>query len=428
MPMLSTIGAGSAKSFGFTIGSAGYWLGGITETTFEHDYPNHSANLGISVDISADGLYVVAGADDDDTGLTNAGSVYIFNKSGGSWSRQTIVYSNPRATYDGFGDNVAIDGAGNRFVASAGDQGTSVVGAAYVFTRSGSTWTQEAILTPGDPQSQMGFGEIRGSLDINSDDGSYIIVGAQLWDSGSTLSVGKFYVFKRSGTTWTQQYANVSQGFTATASGFFGCFTALNSDATYALIGARGAGGANQVTDCGLAFIWTRSGTSWSQQAILYPSDAVTGDSFGHAGGINSDGTYIVVGARNKDSGAGAAYVFTRSGSSWTQQAKITKSGSTQFGETAAINADATLIAIGEDATSNRGAVHIYARQGSSWNYIRTLTQPANDPDSDLNNNNYGLAINFDEKGQQLVIGAPLTDYPSLGYNNAGSIYIVEST
>ena len=155
-----------------------------------------------------------------------------------------------------------------------------------------------------------------------------LLLGANLEDTGGS-NAGAAYVFTRSGSTWTQQQILVSSDLQA--SDQFGASVSINSDATYAIVSAKAedGGAGNPIADAGAAYIFTRSGSTWTEQAILRASDAQASDSFGIIVSINSDATYAIVGASGEDGGAGdpnsqagAAYIFERSGSTWTQVRK----------------------------------------------------------------------------------------------------------
>jgi hypothetical protein len=114
---------------------------------------------------------------------------------------------------------------------------------------------------------------------------------------------GSAYVFTRTGTTWTQQAKLVASD--GIAPDFFGCDVSLDGDTT--LIGAFWGDGI--VTDSGSAYVYTRSGTSWTQQAKLFASDGEGYDRFGSS--VSLSGDSVLIGAFGDDSFKGSAYVFT---------------------------------------------------------------------------------------------------------------------
>ena len=146
---------------------------------------------------------------DRDEGATDAGAAYVFTGSGSTWTQQAKIQASDKQASDNFGYSVSIDGDTIAVGAIYEDTGGSNAGAAYVFTGSGSTWTQQAKLMASDKAADDYFGR---SVSI---DGDYVIVGATLEDTGGS-NAGAAYIYSRSGSTWTEikkiQASNVSAG------------------------------------------------------------------------------------------------------------------------------------------------------------------------------------------------------------------------
>jgi hypothetical protein len=300
--------------------------------------------------------------------------------------------------------------------------GGSFSGAAYVFIRSGTSWSQQAKLVASNPSAYDKFG-YAASI---SGDGSYAIVGADGEDTTASGS-GAAYVYVRSGTSWSQQ--QMLKATDAGANHNFGHSTYMSTDGTYAIIGAYD--GDNTAGNyLGKAYIFTRSGSTWSQQAKLTASDAAAGDKFGYTVAINDDGTYAIVGTPYQDTGgsdAGAAYIYVRSGTSWTQQAKIQSSdiqASDNFGYTVSISGDGSHVMVGaekEDTTGNdAGSAYIFKRSGSSWSQIKKL-QAADAAADDKFGHSVSIASS---DGTYSIVGANGED---AGGSNAGAAYIFEA-
>ena len=154
-------------------------------------------NFGVSVAISGD--YALVGATGDDIGANaDQGSAYVFIRSGSSWIQQAKLTATDGAANDLFGVSVAISGD-YALVGAYGDAigANSQQGSAYVFVRSGSSWTQQAKLTAADGAAFDYFGI---SVAISGD---YALVGAYLDDIGANIQQGSAYVFKRTGTSWS---------------------------------------------------------------------------------------------------------------------------------------------------------------------------------------------------------------------------------
>jgi len=151
-----------------------------------------SDQFGWSVAISSDGNTAIVGANLDNAPSTNSGSAYIFTRSGSTWTQQQKITASDGAVNDQFGASVAISSDGNTAIVGAylDDAPSSNSGSAYIFTRSGSTWTQQQKLTASDGADSDQFGL---SVAISSD-GNTAIVGAFRDDAPSSDS-GSVYIF-----------------------------------------------------------------------------------------------------------------------------------------------------------------------------------------------------------------------------------------
>ena len=319
-------------------------------------------HFGYGVDISEDGNTAIVGSWNEDTTASNAGSAYIFTRSGTSWSQQAKIQHSGASQYDNFGNSVSITNDGNMAIIGARgytDQVNSISpGCAFIFTRSGTSWSQQAQLLPSNPTSDDEFGW---SVSISKSDGNTAIVGSPKEDTGES-NAGSAYIYTRSGTSWSQQ-AQI-QASDRQSNDNFGNATSISDDGNTAIIGSpyEDSGAANT----GAAYIFTRSGTTWSQQAKIQASDLPGGGQFGISVDILGDGDTVAVGAQNANNGAGYAYIFTRSGSSWTQQIKIQASNagpSDQFGCSIAISESSVVVgAYSEDTTADEsGSAYIFS-------------------------------------------------------------------
>ena len=189
-------------------------------------------------------------------------------------------------------------------------------------------------------------------------------------------ATGAVYVFTRSGATWTQEAKLVPAG--ATANDGFGAWVSISADGNTVFAGAL-AVTINDQANQGAAYVFTRSGTTWSQQAMLTASEGAPNDFFGVWGAISPDGNTVIAGASQSnfnfsadldpDAGPGAAYVFTRSGTSWSQQAKLTGSdvgSGEEFGWTVALGADTAVIVanLADGSQLHQGAAYVFTRVG----------------------------------------------------------------
>lgn len=376
------------STFSLTFGPD--WSVAPTESKVTASDGQSGDQFGMSVTLSSDGNYAMVGAASEDTGGTNAGAAYVYIRSGSSWSQQQKIQAADAGGDRDFGYFVSLNSDGTyALIGSYGHEAEGAnAGQVYVFTRSGSTWTQQQRFTGSEVEANDHFGK---SGYINSD-GTYAVVGSRGDDGSgnSILGAGAAYIFTRSGSTWTQQA--LLRASNAEASDTFAEYhgVSINSTGDYVVVGAKlEDGAANNLSASGAAYVFTRSGSTWTEQAILRASDAQASDWFGASVSINGDGTYIAIGAAYSPASSpreGAVYVFTRSGSTWTQQAKLTASDGSgsadQLGWSVAISSDGKHIIAGAryedggsgDPLTNAGAAYIFSRSGSSWSEARKLS------------------------------------------------------
>ena len=367
-------------------------------------YPNDPSpdkNFGFSTAVSGD--YAIIGSYGDSAAK---GAAYIFFRTGGNWTLQQRLIADDGAFNDFFGYSVdisgdyAIVGAYNR-----GNGGNCCVGAAYIFFRSGSTWAQQSELTASDGATADNFGL---SVAVSTD---YAIVGSPYDGIGANLQQGSAYVFIRNGTLWTQL-----QKLTATdgaAGDNFGNDVAISG--TTAIVGAPSHQvGANPHQ--GEAYIFSKSGSLWSQQQILASADGGISKLFGYSVAIS--GNYSVVGASGDASAQGAAYVFFKNGATWGQQVKLTASDgapSDNFGLSVATTGDYVLVGSPfDDITySNQGGAYLYKRNVNQWSFVRKIEE--------FNGNasfNFGRCVSINSLN--LLIGSPQNN--NSGFTNSGSV------
>ena len=371
--------------------------------------------FGHSVSISGDGNTAIVGAYQEDATATDAGSAYIFTRSGTIWSQQAKIQASDAEATDHFGYSVSISSDGDTAIVGARYEDTTGTdaGSAYIFTRSGTTWSQQAKIQASDAQASDQFGF---SVSISSD-GNTAIVGARAEDTTGS-NAGSAYIFTRSGTTWSQE-AKI-QASDAQTNDYFGQSVSISSDGNTAIVAAY------QEDTTGSAYIFTRSGSTWSQQAKIQASDAEASDFFGWSVSISSDGNTAIVGAYGEDttaSSAGSAYIFTRSGSTWSQQAKIQASDAEEtdfFGWKVSISSDgntAIVAAVYEDTGgASAGSAYIFTRSGSTWSQRDKIQ--ASDPEA---NDQFGSSVSISSDGNTAIVGALGEDTTA---SSAGSAYI----
>ena len=370
--------------------------------------PGAGNGFGLTVAVSGDTVVVGASAEDSSTkgvnsvpnqATSNSGAAYVFIRSSGTWSQQAYLKASNTEASDIFGQSVAI--SGDTIVVGASEEDSNAVGvnstgqannsasnsgAAYVFFRSGSTWSQQAYLKASNAEAIDIFGF---SVAVSGDT---VVVGAlneasnavgvnaniPAQANNSSTKSGAAYVFTRSGSTWSQQaYLKASN---TEAFDEFGRSVAVSGDTV--VVGANGeassgAGvngigqGENNADISGAAYVFTRSTGTWSQQAYLKASNTGANDNFGWSVAISQD--VIVVGAYlessnalgvdgnqadNSSGGSGAAFVFGRSGSIWSQQAYL-KASNTEasdfFGYSVAVSGGTIISGANQEDSVNSG-------------------------------------------------------------------------
>jgi murein DD-endopeptidase MepM/ murein hydrolase activator NlpD len=269
---------------------------GPTEEKLIASDGEHNDQFGKSVSISGD--YAIVGADGDND---HTGSAYIFQRTGSSWTEVSKIKASDGAPSDRFGWSVAISGDYAIVGADSDDDNGIYSGSAYIFQRTGSSWSQLQKLTASDGAAYDYFGK---SVSISGD---YAIVGAAGDDdNGPYSNSGSAYIFQRTGSSWSQlQKLTASDG---AAYDYFGECVAISGN--YAIAGAH-CDDDNGINS-GSAYIFQRTGSSWSQLQKLTASDGASGDEFGRFAFISGD--YAIVGAfRDDDNGmnSGSAYVYT---------------------------------------------------------------------------------------------------------------------
>ncbi|WP_179336660.1 LamG-like jellyroll fold domain-containing protein [Winogradskyella ludwigii] len=359
--------------------------------------------------VAIDGDYAIVGANLNDDAGGSSGSAYIFVRSGNNWTAQTKLTASDAAAGDQFGTTVAIDGDYAIVGAYANSDAGGSSGSAYIFERSGNSWTEQTKLTASDAATADFFGY---SVAI---DGDYAIVGAFGNDDAGGSS-GSTYIFVRLGGSWAEQTKLTASD--AAASDYFGYSVAIDGD--YAIVGAYGNDDAGN--NSGSAYIFVRSGSTWTEQEELTAFDTAGGDQFGSS--VSIAGDYAIVGAFGNDdagSSSGSAYIFVRSGSSWTEQVKLTASDAAAidiFGNSVSIAGDYAIVgAFGnDDAGNSSGSAYIFVRSGNSWAEEEKLT--ASDAAA---GDQFGYSVAI--QGDYVIVGANGNDDNG---NSSGSAYFFE--
>jgi len=453
--------------------------------------------FGMSVALSGDGKTLAVGApyeasnatgiggDQANDAASQAGAVYVYVLDQGTWAQQAYVKASNAQAGDQFGYALALGDDGNTLAVSAldeqscatgidGDQqdnACSTSGAVYLFTRSGATWSQQAYVKPSNTTYRNGNVRAFGQSLALSGDGTTLAVGDPAEASNATgidgdqtnttmtLS-GAVFVFVRAGQTWSQQaYVKASNtggmdelGYSVALSRTGDVMVAGAANEASAARGVNGSQVDNSMTYAGAAYVYTRSGTTWSQRAYLKASNTDHNDMFGSAVAISASGTTIAVGAYGEASNAvgidgdqtdnsqldaGAVYVFADGGSGWAQQAYVKEATASNnndsFGYAVSLSADGnTLLAGAFEARAVQGqigAAYGVSRAGSTWSH-RVVYGAASPDASDL----FGFTVSQSADGSAVAIGAPGEDSAATGVGGnatddsamtAGAAYVV---
>ncbi len=252
-------------------------------------------NFGCYVSLSQDTALIGAWLDNDNGEYS--GSAYVFIRNGTLWTQQAKLLPSDGGYYNLFGWSVSLDNDTALIGAYYDNDNGEHSGSAYVFTRKGTTWTEQAKLLPSDGAEMDYFGY---SVSLC---GGTALISAPLDDDNGDAS-GSAYIFIRSGTMWTQQAKLLSTD--GAIQDNFGIRAVLAGDT--ALIGASADDDVR-----GSAYVFTRNGTTWTQQAKLLASDGQSDDFFGWFVSLSGD-TALIGAPGDSDDGdsSGSAYVFSR--------------------------------------------------------------------------------------------------------------------
>jgi hypothetical protein len=332
-----------------------------------------SANQGMSVALSADGNTAIVGgpgpnnADRDRPSFAGpAGAAWVFTRSGGGWRQQAKLVGATTDYGGGLwsqGASVAVSADGNTAIIG-GPSDNRTTGAVWVFTRSGGVWTQQGNKLVGSGAGEPPLPAGQGMSVALSADGNTAIIGG--WEAEGA------WVFTRSGSAWRQQGKKLV-GTGAVGKARQGMSVALSADGNTAIVG-----GWSDNSKTGAAWVFIRNGGVWTQQGKkLVGSDAVGSARQGMSVAISADGNTAIVGGPGDNpwdrhapfglGATGAAWVFTRSGAVWTQQNKLVGTGAVaRLGTSVALSADGNIAIVGGFAEDG-GVALVFTRMGDQW-------------------------------------------------------------
>jgi len=398
--------------------------------------PGH---IGNSIAISGDGNYLAVGAhlessgakgingNQNDNSAYGAGAVYVFLRSGNTWVQQAYVKASNAGMGDNFGLNVSLNTDGTMMAVAAyfessaatgvnppqDDDSIPQAGAVYIFTRTGTTWTQQAYLKasntgrPADPRDPNDWG-----------DGDQFGSAISLSGDGNTLAVA-----------------------------------AISEDSRGAGINNTPLEADDSANSSGAVYVFARTGSAWKQEAYIKASNSEGGDLFGYGVGLSDDGNTMIVAGYdedgsgrtvnaipdNRENGSGASYLYERAGGVWRQTAYL-KGSRTQrvdaTGIAVAISGDGNTVASAsaeesclipgidppacdidtwppQVGSSSSGAVYVCVRNGNTWREQAFIK--ASNPDV---NDIFGYRIALSRDGSRLLVTAPAEDSKAQGINS----------
>jgi hypothetical protein len=455
-------------------------VGELVTTPIKPSVTGPTDVFGYAVALSADGTTLAVGAygeasnavgvggDPTNNDANLSGAVYIYTSTQrGIWTQQAYLKASNTGALDVFGYALAISADGNTLVVGAPDEDSAAItvdgdgadntkpsaGAAYVFTRTGTTWAQDAYLKAPNSDQGDNFGE---AVAITGD-GTTVAIGAWSEDgvggtvpdpsSNAVVDSGAVYTFMRVGAAWSPlRYLKASN---AEANDHFGIEVVLSRDGTRMAIsataeasGAIGVGGNqldNSQIQSGAVYVLVNSGSAWLQEAYVKASNTDGGDFFGYSIALSADGSMLAASSEGEDGAsigvgaaqlegageAGAVYVFGRTGTTWAQAEyiKATNTGADdRFGRSVAVSSDGAALLAGaaledgaNDAATDSGAAYLYGRSGTAWSAQRYLKAPIITAGDQLGNS---VALAGD--GAKLALGAYRQG------SGEGAVYVIE--
>ena len=408
LTIAATDGVNGAVNFpaSFTLSFSPTWTSHSLSQGLQHSGTQVASQMFGEV-ISVDGNYAVITARNllYQISSTNVrGKAYVFFKSSGTWSQQAEL-SHTDTPSSNYGIDAAISGNTVAVADSAGN------GAVRIFTRSGTTWSLQQKIT-GNSTTMNGFAD--GAMSLSGDK---LAVGCYAYATPGA-STGRIAIFNRSGSTWSfESFLDASDAAAGDLMGYNN--VTINGNYVIAGVPAKEA-----------AYIWFYNGSSWSQQAKITASDGSAYDYFGS--NVAMDGDIAVIGAAWKTSETGAAYVFTRSGTSWTQTTILGAGGTIpsdlstgdQFGFVIDIDENSLIVSASNVASPRgNGSAYIFttSNSGASWTQRNKFTTTSGD-----NTDNYGYGrrtVAIDETSESIIVGAYDDD---TGATGAGKVYFYE--
>jgi len=406
-----------------------------------------SPAFGTDVAVSADGSTLAISAQYENTVAASSGAVYIFTRAGNTWVQQgTPLKPSSVAASLYFGSSIDLSEDGNTLIVGAyGD--ALLEGAAYIFTRTSSTWSEGPKLKAPSPVTNNHFGK---AVAISAD-GSTVAIG-EPWNTGNT---GAVHIFIHSGS-WIHQ--TMLTGSNSGTNHYFGTSLDISGDGNRLIIGATGEKSSTQGlnttpnvggADVGAAYLFKRTGTTWAENTYIKAFNSENFDNFGNAVAISDDGFTLAVSAINEDSSStgvnsvptdsvntdnyGAVYTYVWDGiNNYIFSAYIKPDASTvgdQFGHSVALSNLGDVLAVttrkesgsgeginpvNDDGLSDSGAAYVFAYELSNWSQTSYVKAKGTTLGDEL-----GQSVSLDGSGNIMLISSEYEDGNSPGVDGA---------
>ena len=374
--------------------------------------PDSSDQFGVSSSASADGSVIVVGSLGDGSAGEQSGAAYVFTRSMSSWSEAGKLTASDAAAGDRFGSSASMSADGNTIVVGApgSDSGGADAGAAYVFAKPSTGWTSMSTavkLTASDAAAGDRFGS---SASISAD-GSTIIIGARGSDSGGG-DAGAAYVFTRPSTGWVTASSAVKLTASDAAAGDqLGASISASGDGSMVAVGARG-------DSPGSVYVFTRPSTGWASAStairLTGPEEVDARAQLGESVSVSRDGSTIVAGSPEAP---GSAYVFTKPSGGWMATSTSARLSAPvddardRFGHSVSVSGDGSIIAVGahgsDAGAEDAGAAYVFTRPTEGW----TETSAAAELQHRLPFGNLGYSVSVSADGSTVVATAPNARY-----------------
>lgn len=311
---------------------------------------------GASIALSTDGSTIAVGAPTIDGAV---GAVFVYIRSGYTWIFQQKIVGSGNAGASQQGKSVALSADGNTLIVGGDEDGFTLIGATWVFVRSGGVWTQQG-------SKLIGAGGVapsrQGAAVAVSADGNTLVVGGPLDNSDQ----GSIWVFVRSVGVWSLVSKYVGTGGSASAQQGFSVAISPSGN-TIAF------GGVNDASN-GAVWVFEKSGLVWVQQGSKIVGSSSIGSS-GQGASVALSGDTLAVGGYTDNSGVGAVWIHTRTLGVWSQQQKIVSStpSFTLQGSSVSMSADGSRLVVGGNiANLILGAADVF-EFALSYNFYQSI-------------------------------------------------------